>query len=88
MHPTPPILMGHRLIYQWQIIAKPKNSHTKLDDRQKITPQLWIDKPGVYQIQLLVADGIDETSSSMVEINTEETRPIIAEIHNQKLGFV
>ena len=75
---------GNRLSYQWQIISKPSGSHAELDNHTKVTPLLPIDVAGAYQIELVVSDGLYQ-SSSLVEINTQETKPIIPKIYDKKV---
>lgn len=76
---------GGPLSYQWIIIERPEGSLAKVQDDDHVTSYLTLDKAGTYTIELLVSDGLHVTSSDTLVIDTEQTKPQLSEINDQKV---
>ena len=76
---------GNQLYYQWVIIEQPDGSSTKLLGENHVTSYLTLDKAGTYAIELIVSDGKHPLSYDTLVIDTEETKPQVSEIQNQKV---
>ena len=64
--------------YTWEIINKPTNSQTLLEykNNDKVKPYFTPDKPGQYEIQLSVDDGIQISPPTTVKIQTVNSKPV------------
>lgn len=68
---------GDSLTYQWQFISKPADSVSVLDDATLVNPQFNLDAAGVYELQLVVNDGYEDSLPDTVIINSiENTAPV------------
>lgn len=67
---------GDTLSYHWQLIEVPAGSAAVLDDVNVVNPQFSVDRAGTYRAQLIVNDGSVDSLPSVVEVSTENTRPI------------
>ncbi|MCW9017511.1 MAG: PKD domain-containing protein, partial [Kangiellaceae bacterium] len=68
---------GDSLTYQWQFISKPSDSTSVLDDENLVNPQFSLDASGVYELQLIVNDGYEDSLPDTVTINSiENTAPV------------
>ncbi|WP_223789928.1 PKD domain-containing protein [Marinicella meishanensis] len=76
---------GDPLSYQWIIIERPEGSLAKVQDDDNVTTFLSLDKAGTYTIELLVSDGLHVTSSDTLLIDTEQTKPQLSKIEDQKV---
>lgn len=56
------------LSYSWFLVAKPAGSNAYLADQNKSSPSLLTDLAGIYEVQLVVGDGIDESAPDKVII--------------------
>lgn len=56
------------LIYNWTLVSKPAQSAADINSPSSPTPTLVVDKPGYYVIQLIVSDGIMESTPDTVVI--------------------
>jgi hypothetical protein len=65
---------GRVLSFTWSFIAKPAHSRSKLSDSTAVGPTFVADLAGVYLIELVVDDGIDESVPETV-IVVAEPRP-------------
>lgn len=66
---------GRPLSYAWTIVAVPAGSTARLSGSQTVSPTFIADKPGVYNIQLIVNDGL-ASSPSTVTITTLLSAPV------------
>ena len=48
---------GNRLTFAWTIFGKPEGSRAALSDHTAVMPNLVVDQPGTYTLQLIVNDG-------------------------------
>ena len=68
---------GDNLTYQWQFISQPSDSSSVLDDETLVNPQFTLDASGVYELQLIVNDGFEDSLPDTVVINSiENTAPV------------
>jgi len=66
---------GFALSYTWSLITKPENSITALDNESAIKPSFIADADGVYEVQLIVNNGLTDSAADFVKI-TATTLPI------------
>jgi RHS repeat-associated protein len=64
------------LSFLWELLTKPSNSQTTLNNANSETPNLTPDKPGSYTVQLKVNDGQLDSAPDQVIINTENSKPV------------
>lgn len=67
---------GDPLTYSWSVLSKPADSNASLDDPLIVGPGITIDKAGVYVLQLIVNDGIQNSEPDTVVVSTINVRPI------------
>jgi hypothetical protein len=63
-------LNGNLLHYHWTITGAPQFSTAALSSPTAVQPTFTADLPGVYQVQLVVNDGISNSVPSVVTITT------------------
>jgi archaellum component FlaF (FlaF/FlaG flagellin family) len=64
------------LSFLWELLTKPSNSQTTLNNADSENPNLTPDKPGSYSVQLKVNDGQLDSAADQVIINTENSKPV------------
>ncbi len=64
------------LTYTWTLVSIPAGSAAALDDSTAPTPSFGIDVPGEYVVQLVVSDGIVESTPITVTITTQNRAPV------------
>lgn len=67
---------GNSLTYKWSLLNHPDGSTSSLSDTTVPQPSLLIDYPGSYVIQLIVNDGVVDSSADTVVISTQNSKPI------------
>ena len=67
---------GDPLSYYWSITHRPTGSVAELSDPTAVRPTFVVDKPGAYEVQLVVNDGKVDSAPDTVVINTENTPPV------------
>lgn len=67
---------GDPLEYTWAITYKPNESKAKLAVPTSITPQLTVDAPGEYVLQLVVNDGKTSSTPDSVSVSTLNSPPV------------
>ncbi len=67
---------GDSLVYRWSLLQAPPGSGAILSDPSAVQPELTIDQPGTYRIQLIVNDGQADSAPDMVVITTRNTPPV------------
>ncbi len=67
---------GDTITYKWQLMAKPADSKTALQNDTTQAPSLTPDKPGDYTVELIVNDGILNSDPDRVIISTQNSRPV------------
>jgi hypothetical protein len=66
---------GQPLTYAWTLVLRPAGSTAALMGADTVSPTFVVDKDGVYQVQLIVNDGL-ASSPSTVTITTQTTAPV------------
>ncbi|MGI9341965.1 MAG: PKD domain-containing protein [Gammaproteobacteria bacterium] len=67
---------GDPMLFAWTIVSMPTASTAALDDTDSETPSFTVDKPGTYQVQLVVNDGEFDSAPDTVEITTDNSPPV------------
>ncbi|MGA2600863.1 MAG: PKD domain-containing protein, partial [Bryobacteraceae bacterium] len=67
---------GDALTYSWTLVTKPAGSTATLSGPNTVSPTFVVDKPGMYVAQLVVNDGLADSTPSTVTITTQNTPPI------------
>lgn len=67
---------GDTLSYQWTIVQAPIDSQSTLSDPSSVMPEFIADKPGDYQIQLIVNDGQSNSAPDFIILTTSNSSPI------------
>jgi RHS repeat-associated protein len=67
---------GNPLTYRWSFISIPGGSRATLNGANTVKPTFMPDVPGSYTVQLIVNDGIVDSSPSTVIISTKNSPPV------------
>ena len=67
---------GDDLNYIWGLLSKPAGSSATLVNQATISPELTIDTHGIYIVQLIVGDGIENSEPDTVVLNVINVRPV------------
>src|ERR1039458_3030964 len=67
---------GNPLTYQWSLVGLPSGSLATLTGANTVSPSFTVDKPGTYQIRLIVNDGVNDSSPAFVTVTTQNTPPV------------
>ncbi len=67
---------GDPFTYRWTFVAKPSGSTAALSDRAAVNPAFTIDKPGTYEVQLVVHDGQLASAPDTVTVSTVNSAPV------------
>ena len=68
---------GQPLTYQWTVLSAPADSNATLSNPTSITPIITPDRPGVYEFQLVVNDGLLDSVPDTVMIHAIQSPPTI-----------
>jgi hypothetical protein len=63
------------LTYAWSLVLRPAGSNAVLTGADSVSPTFVVDKDGVYQVQLIVNDGLS-SGPSTITITTQTTAPV------------
>ncbi len=78
---------GDALSYAWTLITRPGDSQAALSDSGSPTPVFTVDRPGVYEVELVVNDGAEDGVPDRVVIATQNSAPV-AEAGPDQAAFV
>lgn len=67
---------GDPLGYLWVLAARPEQSAAALDNTFMDRPAFYVDRPGTYEIDLIVDDGNLVSAPDRVVITTQNSRPV------------
>ena len=67
---------GNLLTYAWTFLSKPAGSKATLKNPTRVNPSFVIDLPGNYVIQLIVNDGLVNSTPATVTISTLNSPPV------------
>ena len=73
---------GNTLTYSWQFTSVPTGSTTTLNGANTVNPTFTVDKPGKYVVQLVVNDGVANSSPASVTID-QNSPPVANAGQNQ-----
>jgi hypothetical protein len=60
------------LKFRWSIEKKPSESYTRLNNPDLKNPGIFPDKPGIYELILIINDGKEDSDVSKISINIVE----------------
>ncbi|ODS24406.1 hypothetical protein AB835_03655 [Candidatus Endobugula sertula] len=75
------------LSYRWSLVSQPTDSQATLSDTTLVNPTLPIDKAGDYVVQLIVNDGIEDSTPDQRVISTINSRPVANAGDDQTVEF-
>ena len=78
---------GNGLTYRWNFVSLPTGSLATLTGGNTVSPGFVIDKPGTYQIRLLVNDGTADSVPAVVTITTQNSSPVASAGPNQSVNL-
>ena len=64
------------LTYIWSFKSVPVQSEVSLDNAGLANPVFVVDRPGTYEVQLVVNDGQQDSDPDLVRIDTLNSRPV------------
>lgn len=67
---------GQLLSFAWSFVTRPSGSTAELDAPTSVKPSFIIDRAGSYRLQLVVNDGETNSTADIVEISTENSKPV------------
>ncbi len=67
---------GDTLTYSWTISSAPSGSTATLSDSHAVEPTLHVDLLGNYVVQLIVNDGVTNSTPATVTISTNDVPPV------------
>ena len=73
------------LIYSWKFNKKPKGSKVILYDSDKATPYFYPDIKDLYEIQLIVNDGFNDSQPVIISFTPLNTRPTANATYNDPI---
>ena len=69
---------GNPLTYHWSLVSSPPGSAATLSDSSSATPTFLADKPGAYQAELIVNDGIVDSTPSDTQVTANILPPKVS----------
>jgi RHS repeat-associated protein len=69
-------LQGYPLTYSWSILSAPAGSTATLSNPQSVKPTFVPNSLGGYVLQLIVNDGVANSTASTVQISTNDVAPV------------
>ncbi len=67
---------GDAITYAWSFTSRPAGSTAALDDSAAVAPKFTIDVAGTYVLQLIVNDGLQDSTPDTVTVTTDNTPPV------------
>jgi hypothetical protein len=67
---------GNALSYSWAFTSRPAGSAAVLSGAAAVNPSFVADRPGTYELRLVVNDGTVNSAPDTVRINTTNTAPV------------
>ncbi len=67
---------GDALTYHWRVAEQPEGSLASLDDETLATPMIQIDAVGTYVIELIVNDGLLDSTVDSVTLTSLNVKPV------------
>jgi YD repeat-containing protein len=66
---------GNALVYSWSFVSRPAGSAAALSNPGAVNPSFVADRPGNYEVQLVVGDGSLSSAPDRVTISTVNSAP-------------
>lgn len=67
---------GDVISYRWNLLNKPAGSTATLVDATTVNPSLRIDQHGMYVVQLIANDGLEDSVADTVVLDVINVRPV------------
>ena len=67
---------GDTLTFAWAFLSRPAGSSAALVGASSVQPTFVVDRPGQYQVRLVVHDGVLSSVADVVEIQTVNSAPV------------
>jgi hypothetical protein len=67
---------GDALAFAWAFVSRPAGSAAVLGGAAGVQPSFVVDRPGLYQVRLIVNDGALSSAADVVEIQTVNSAPV------------
>jgi hypothetical protein len=67
---------GDALTFAWAFVSRPAGSAAVLGGVGGVQPTFVVDRPGLYQVRLIVNDGALSSAADLVEIQTVNSAPV------------
>ena len=67
---------GDALTFAWSFVSRPAGSAAMLTGAASVQPTFVVDRPGRYQVRLVVNDGALSSVADVVEIQTVNSAPV------------
>ena len=67
---------GDALTFAWAFVARPAGSAAVLTGAGGVQPTFVVDRPGLYQVLLIVNDGALSSAADMVDVQTVNSAPV------------
>jgi RHS repeat-associated protein len=67
---------GDALTFTWSWLERPAGSTAVLSDPTAVNPSFAVDRPGTYEIQLVVNDGHGDSAPDSVRVSTRNSAPV------------
>jgi hypothetical protein len=67
---------GDLLTFRWALTTRPAGSQATLANPTTVNPAFGVDQPGTYVVQLIVNDGLADSTPAAVTITTMNSRPV------------
>ncbi len=79
---------GDALAFSWKIVSKPSGSAASLDNPMAAKPNITLDKPGSYVVELTVSDGQNSSEPDTVVVVTTGNSPPVANAGPDRTAYV
>jgi hypothetical protein len=66
---------GDALTFAWAFVSRPAGSSAALSDPSAVQPTFVVDRPGTYQVRVVVGDGVS-SSADVVDVQTVNSAPV------------
>ena len=67
---------GDSLTFGWVFVSRPAGSTAVLTGAGGVQPTFVVDRPGLYQVQLIVNDGALSSAADLVDVQTVNSAPV------------
>ena len=78
---------GDPLVFAWAFVSRPAGSAAALSGAGTVQPTFVIDRPGLYQVRLVVNDGALSSAADVVDVQTVNSAPV-ANAGGDQSGYV